>query len=71
MTDEQRRLILRLSKCTFLPGSYEKRFVRSMAALANSKGETELSEKQAAFLAKVGHRYRRQLAGIPDRVSGE
>lgn len=62
MTDEQRRLILRLSRCTFLPGSYEKRFVRSMVALAHSKDNPDLTEKQAAFLARVSQRYRRQLA---------
>ncbi len=66
MTDEQRKLALRLRRCTFLPGSYEKRFVRAMAAAAKNKPELVLTEKQADFLAKVAHRYRRQLAGIPE-----
>ncbi len=58
MTPEQHDLIHKLSRCTFLPGSYEKRFVRD---LSSCPPEQELTEKQARFLLKVGWRYRRQL----------
>lgn len=62
MTDEQHRNLRRLNQCTFLPGSYTKRFVRDMASRPK---EYELTEKQAAYLDKLVHQYRKQLAGIP------
>jgi hypothetical protein len=66
MTLEERNLLIRLDKCRFVPGSYEKRFVREMAALARSDTwwETFLTEKQRAFIQKIAHRYRNQLGGI-------
>lgn len=61
MTPEEIKTALALRKCTFLPGSYEKRFVASMASIAECNSTIELSEKQKAYLAKVKHRYRKQL----------
>lgn len=58
MTSRQKAIIRDLNRCTFLPGSYEKRFVRDMATKPD---DYELSEKQAAFLDKVHHRYREQI----------
>lgn len=61
MTPEQREQIQLLSHCVMLPGSYEKRFVRDMS----TKPDDEvLSEKQAAFLEKTFHRYRKQIQGV-------
>ena len=58
MTPEQFSLIQRLSKCTFLPGSFEKRFVRN---LAEYTVKDEISAKQQRYLEKLHYRYRRQL----------
>lgn len=58
MTPRQKAIIRDLSRCTFLPGSFEKRFVRDMATKPD---DYELSEKQAAFLDKTHHRYREQI----------
>lgn len=65
MTDDEKRMVDELSKCVFLPGSYEKRFVRELAYRGI---KYELTAKQCAFLAKLHHSYRRQIAahrGIP------
>jgi hypothetical protein len=59
MTPEQQRLVKALNGCTMLPGSAEKRFVRSLEG-----HEAELSEKQAAWLERLRYRYRRQLGRI-------
>lgn len=58
VTEEILEKIAALGRCTFQPASYDKRFVRSMES--KQVGE-ELSPKQAAFLDKLTHRYRRQL----------
>lgn len=64
MTDEERSLVRQLWLCTFLPGSFEKRFVNSLYSLiVQSPEQPILSNKQHAYLAKLAHRYRRQLAG--------
>lgn len=57
MTDQQQRWIAQLARCTFLPGSWEKRFVRDLATFPQ---ERELTERQAAALARVAWRYRKQ-----------
>ncbi len=66
MTDEQIALALRLEKCRFLPGSFDKRFCRSMANRARYAPETDLTPKEAKCLEDMGHRYRRQLEGLPE-----
>jgi len=47
-----------LRGCTFLPGSWDKRFVRHLSALPV---EAELTEKQVACLEKMAHRYLEQM----------
>jgi hypothetical protein len=60
MTPEQLRAITLLSRCTFLPGSYDKRFVRSMRQMSEAPEPIPLTEKQDALLWVMVHRYRRQ-----------
>lgn len=60
MTPQQIVQIEALSRCTFSPGSAEKRFVRDMFARERTYS---LSERQDAFLNRLAHRYRRQLDG--------
>lgn len=48
-----------LEKCTFLPGSFEKRFVRDCASLAE---DAPLSDKQIGFLKLLTYKYRQQIA---------
>lgn len=61
MTPEQQQLIAALNRCTLAPGSWDKRFARSLERLA---ADTELSEKQVTQLERMRERYRRQLARI-------
>ncbi len=63
MTDHQVLLIQALERCSFLPASPDKRFVRQMATRSRKQAPPALTEKQAAFLDGLAWRYRRQ---IPD-----
>jgi hypothetical protein len=58
MTPNERRAAKALAGATILPGSFDKRFCRNIAAYP---ADHALSEKQAALLWKMVHRYRRQL----------
>lgn len=49
------KMLRALAACTFLPGSFDKRFVRDI------QGQTALTEKQRALLHKTFYRYRRQM----------
>ena len=60
MTDEEKDLANRLSFCRFLPGSWDKRFVRDMV-LHVSLGEG-ITQQQAEWLAKTAYKFRVQLA---------
>lgn len=57
MTDQQAEWIGQLSRCRFQPGSWDRRFVRDLASFPR---EQELTEKQAAALARLAWRYRKQ-----------
>lgn len=58
MTSEQSLKIQALYHCTFLPGSFQKRFVRDMSAKTITD---ELTEKQAVYLDKLYWMYREQI----------
>lgn len=65
MTIEERRAICLLTRCTFLPASYDKRFVRDMAQKLQAEIDHEenivvLTECQHACLLGKLHRYRAQ-----------
>lgn len=61
MTEEEIETILALSACTFLPGSWDKRFVQDMTHEASQLNPL-ITEKQAQQLPRLRHRYRKQLA---------
>lgn len=64
MTTDAYAAIQALARCTFLPGSFVKRFVKSMAALSEG---IELTAKQEAFLKLTTWRYRKQIYALnPD-----
>lgn len=54
-TDLERKAIAALGHCTFLPGSFDKRFVRGL------QPATELTVKQREWLQKLFYKYRRQM----------
>lgn len=60
LTEKERAIALALGRCRFLPASTDKRFALDMAERA-AHATSEITEKQAAFLADMAWRYRRQL----------
>ncbi len=61
MTKDEIIIALNLDQCTFLPGSFEKRFARDLCIQAKTNPEKELSEKQREYLFLMLKRYRRQI----------
>ncbi len=60
MTREEQSLAQALAKCSCSPGSFAKRFARSIGVV--SEGPRPLiSEGQATVLRKLVHTYRRQI----------
>lgn len=57
-----------LYNCTFLPGSWDKRFVGAMWATADSSPEKELTPKQAENLDRVFFKYRKQIGNADNMV---
>ena len=77
ITEHEREMILALSGCTFLPGSFDKRFVRSLYhyetyPTRDGKIETvdEISEKQRYWLNQLAHKYRRQIGRDLSKTEG-
>jgi hypothetical protein len=64
MAQDQIERAKALSKCTFLPGTHEKRFVKAMAFWAEHDPDQDLTEKQAKYLTDLIRKYRKQLAGL-------
>lgn len=59
LTEEQRKAIAALGKCSFIPGSFEKRFARDVEA----QSEEGLTLKQYNFAKKLIFKYRKQIFG--------
>ena len=60
ITPTEREVIEALARCSFLPGSRDKRVVRFAAS------SPRLTVRGAAYLAVLRHRYRRQIpASVP------
>lgn len=68
MTDQEKYAARCLARCTFLPGSYNKRFARAMEALAEDE-DAGLTKRQRTNLWRLIYRYRRQIAD--DRLVAE
>lgn len=62
MTTNQMNMVLCLHKCTFLPGSFEKRFIKSLFnRVAFDNKNKPLTQKQGNYLAELFHKYRKQI----------
>lgn len=61
MTEQQRKMVSALAGCRFLPGSFEKRFVRSLV-----DREGPLTSMQEKRLRQVAHSYRKQVGKCLD-----
>lgn len=60
MLPSERRMATALAKCSFLPGSFAKRFARTVGSQAEEP-EPRITEGQAAVLRTLVHAYRRQI----------
>lgn len=60
MTDDEREFAVALGACRFVPGTVTKRFAQDMARLAETP-DSQITEKQAAFLRRAIHTFRRQI----------
>lgn len=62
-TDAEREAIRAISpaRVTYLPGSPDKRFARDIQYQATTTGN--ITERQAEYLRRLLHRYRRQIRG--------
>ncbi len=58
-TPEERDMLDRLSKCTFVPRSWDKRFVRGLHGQIRNDSLT-VTPRQAEYIGKLFYRYRRQ-----------
>jgi hypothetical protein len=58
MTPDQREMVTLLNSCTFLPGSYDKKFVRDMGHIPDDQA---LTARQDRFLQTIFHRFRKQI----------
>lgn len=67
MTPEERECALALcpGHVTYLPGSPDKRFARSMAVSARFDSSAVITEPQAEYLRRLVWKYRRQL---PEKI---
>lgn len=64
MAPEQLAMIAKLSGCSLIPGSPEKRFIR---ALTKATPDAELSDKQDIWLRILMYKYRRQTGFVGPR----
>ena len=68
MTSIERDMAQRLSRCSFLPGSNDKRFAAKMGAISvlNAKGQEcdeakRITKAQLLELRRLFYKYRRQI----------
>lgn len=59
MTDLVRKQAVALGRCTMLPGSWDKRFARDVAAITERGGT--LTASQAKNVERLAWKYRRQM----------
>jgi hypothetical protein len=57
MTEIEKKVANRLMRCTFLPGSFHKRFVKQLKNWA----DRDMTEKGRALMIDLFHRYRNQI----------
>lgn len=60
LDDVDRLLIQHLRRCSFLAGSYDRRFARGMGSIADRVGG-ELTARQRSCLNAMVFKYRRQI----------
>lgn len=59
MTEAQSQLIQALTRCSMLPGTFDKRFAHD---LAEKPANYALSDRQDEFVRRLAYKYRKQIA---------
>jgi hypothetical protein len=66
ITAEHADKLRKLARCSLLPGSWDKRFIKDLhGSLIDGDGTGEvlmISDRQAEMIDKLAHKYRRQIA---------
>lgn len=60
MTDQERSMAKALGQCSFLPGTFDKRYA-GVFAFEAKRDQPEITEKEAELLRRMTYRYRRQI----------
>ncbi len=64
MTEDQILIIESLNTCKLLPGSWNKRFIKSIVGIFKTEPNKVLSEQQNEWLYRLVYTYRRQIPEI-------
>lgn len=67
----ERKVLEALLACSMVPGSYDKKFVRSVHNLLANDEDATLSPKQRVCVWRIGKKYRRQLGENRMREAGQ
>jgi hypothetical protein len=69
MTPLQITMIVDLHRCTFLPESFEKRFVKSLFYRASHDPNKPITDRQNRYLAELYHKYRKQIGARQHNIN--
>lgn len=62
MTESEQIIAAALGQCSFLPGSWDKRFIRDIARISHAPPIAKLTPLQLTNLCRMAHKYRWQLS---------
>lgn len=76
MTDDEREIAKAFGRITFLPGSYDKRFCKTVQWMAGAIDagvdcKNLLTEKQHNLIYSMLHRYRKQIPDAHEKYCRE
>lgn len=61
MTRDEQQICLAIGNVRYLPGTWDKRFARKMAEIAEQNPAKELSEGQKTQVYRILYKYRKQM----------
>lgn len=67
MTEEQKQICVKLHGVRVLPGTFDKRFIKSLYSLVATKPDSPLSDSQNEWMFRLLYKYRKQLPVTYDR----
>jgi hypothetical protein len=67
MTPDQIQIAKSFNRITFQPGTWNKRFAKTMAAIAENKPEYEISSGSDEWLYRLVYTFRRQIPDVYEK----